>query len=185
VTSSPSDATADADDVNQRASNEPLTIGTHALRRWQRLALVVVVIVAVIAVRGVIAGSSGLADCPTGRPMVHLTRYSPVVVVPPDVGSIDPSSLYQLDVDFEVTNRASEAIVVERIEAGVLGHSEMIASNESTTVEPRAKATVHGSAQVLVTGLGEEPVPDPDPDSVSVDARWANDDLSHCDLNLG
>jgi hypothetical protein len=153
--------------------------------RWVAVALIVVA--AVVVARSVFDGaSSGSADCPTGRPTATIGTYSASLTAPPMPG--DPSStvVYDVQIDFEVTNEASAAIEVHQINAALIDDpspSVYAAPSDTPVVESGETTTVGGSGQVVrqgTSGLATEPTPDSG--SVTLVAQWADDDLGHCEI---
>jgi len=146
--------------------------------------VVVVVILACLVGARLLAPAFGdgdpLVDCPTGRPAAAVSRFSQVVVSPSDPLAAG-LPLYQLDVDFEVTNEASEAVVVQGIEAGVIGHGDatvVAMPADGRALQPGETATYSGSG--FVSGATTPPVPESA--GVRLEASWADDAFLHCDI---
>lgn len=121
-----------------------------------------------------------LADCPTGRPAVAVSQFSQVVVAPSDPLAAG-LPLYRLDVDFDVTNEASEAVVVRGIDADVIGHPDatvVALPTDGRALRPGETATFSGSG--FVSGAMTPPVPESA--GVRLEATWADDEFLHCDI---
>jgi hypothetical protein len=124
-------------------------------------------------VRAIFGDTGGPAECPTGRPTARIDTFS--------ANLLDPfTPMYQLDVDFEVVNEASAAIVVLSVEASVTGEPDAgVVAHGAGQVPPGGTVTVQGSG--FASGDGMAP-PTPDSGSVVLDATWAEVDHAGCDL---
>ena len=124
------------------------------------------------------SGPSSGDGCPTGRPLALVTTFTSELVAPPAPSDPRAARVYRLEVDFEVTNRASAPIVVQTIEVGVVGVPDArVVATGGTGIEVGADetTTVQGSGDVYVVGR-QGAVP-PSPEShVSMSATWADED---------
>lgn len=151
-----------------------------ARRVWPWIVGGLAVVGALIAVRSVGGGSSD----PTGRPTAAVDSFTPRIMVAPSPLMPDSPTVYDLGVDFTVTNGASAPIVVQSVETGLIGDPEtrIVAYGGSHgTVAPGATATVHGSTQVVESMAGS-PFPTPDSGAVVLVATWADDGDAACDI---
>lgn len=156
------------------------------------MAGVLLVVLAVVVARGLTAGSgssgggsSGGDGCPTDRPSVRVAALTSTPMFEPVPGEDFDTTLYRLDVEFEVTNEASEPIVVEQIEAGVASHPDAVitALGNGDEVAPGETVTVEGSGEVEIDGAGGGMLGPADVDSIELFAQAADGEHAGCDIS--
>ncbi len=128
--------------------------------------------------------SHSLPPCPTGHPVVSVKAFRPhLITATPGLGGAEPTSLYELSVDYEVRNEGSAAVLVDTVQGTVIGQPDVriVTTGPPVKLDPGGTTVVTGTTDVSTPGLTD--MPTPDATGVTLSARWADQDkYAGCDV---